>query len=455
MSKRTVDMTAGKPAKHILRFAVPLILTNVGQQLYMIADGAIVGRGVGVKALAAVGATDWCYWLILWSVIGLTQGFSTYVSRAFGEKNYRELNKAIATSTALCLITGAVLTVLGLVAAQPVLLLLQTPADVLPDATLYLCVLLAGTGIVIAYNMAASILRALGDGRTPLVAMIIAALLNIGLDCLFVLVLDWGIAGAAVASLLAQAVSFLYCLAAIRKIDFIQVEKQDWHLESRSVKGMLFLGMPVALQYMVICLGGMVLQSGVNLQGSYFAAGYAATNKLFGLLECFALSLGLAASTFIAQNYGAGKYGRVKKGVGTTVWIATAMALCVSAIALIFGWQLVGIFIDVKTELDLKAMEAGVRYLSIMGPCFIFVYLLDVFRNALQAIGIGFWSMLSGIAELIGRLLMAKVFIHISGSDALFLSEPTAWLLALLCVMLPYFYYRKTRLAGMDRFSER
>ena len=172
-------MTQGKPAKHILRFAVPLILTNVGQQLYMIADGAIVGRGVGVKALAAVGATDWCYWLILWSVIGLTQGFSTYVSRAFGEKNYRELNKAIATSTALCLITGAVLTVLGLVAAQPVLLLLQTPADVLPDATLYLCVLLAGTGIVIAYNMAASILRALGDGRTPLVAMIIAALLNI------------------------------------------------------------------------------------------------------------------------------------------------------------------------------------------------------------------------------------------------------------------------------------
>lgn len=448
MSKRTVDMTTGNPAKHILRFAVPLILTNLGQQLYMIADGAIVGRGVGVQALAAVGATDWCYWLVLWSVIGLTQGFSTYVSQAFGEKNYRELNKSIATAIALCLITGAALTVLGLVAVRPALLLLQTPADVLLDATVYLSVMIGGTGIVMAYNMASAILRALGDGKTPLVAMAIAALLNIGLDCLFILAFGWGIVGAAAASLVSQAVSFLYCLAAVRKIEFIRPEKQDWRLERRRVRGMLLLGTPVALQYMVICLGGMILQSGVNLQGSYFAAGYAATNKLFGLLECFAMSLGLAASTFIAQNYGAGKCDRVKKGVGTTVWIATAMAVAVSAVALIFSRFLVGIFIDVKTELDLKAMDAGVRYLTIMGPCFIFVYLLDVFRNALQAIGIGFWSMLSGIAELAGRLLMAKVFIYILGSDALFLSEPLAWLLALFCVMLPYFYYHKKRLSN-------
>jgi len=447
MGKRTIDMTTGKPAKHILRFAVPLILTNMGQQLYMIADGAIVGRGVGVKALAAVGATDWCYWLILWSVMGLTQGFSTYVSRAFGEKNHRELNKAVATATTLCILSGIILTVVGLLAARPMLLLLQTPEDVLFDATVYLCILLAGTGIVMAYNMAASILRALGDGKTPLVAMVIAALLNIGLDCLFVFVFGWGIVGAAVASLLAQAVSFVYCLWTIGRIEFVRPEKQDWKLEGRRVKGMLLLGMPVAMQYIVICLGGMILQSGVNLQGSEFTAGYAATNKLFGLLECFAMSLGLAASTFIAQNYGAGKLDRVKKGAVTMVWIVTGTALAVSAIALLGRWQLLGIFIDAKTPEDYKAMETGVRYLTIMAPCFILVYLLDAFRSALQAIGIGFWSMLSGFAELLGRLMMAKVFINIIGSDALFLSEPTAWFLALLCVMPPYFYYHKTRLS--------
>jgi putative MATE family efflux protein len=450
MSKRTVDMTKGKPAKHILRFAVPLILTNMGQQLYMIADGAIVGRGVGVKALAAVGATDWCYWLILWSVIGVTQGFSTYVSQAFGEKNHKELNKAIATATKLCVLVGVFLTVLGLAAARPMLLLLQTPEDVLFDATVYLCIMVGGTGIVMAYNMAAAILRALGDGKTPLIAMVIAALLNIGLDCLFVLLFGWGIVGAAAASLLAQAVSFAYCLIAIRRIDFIQPQKQDWKLQRPRVKRMLLLGTPVALQYMVICLGGMILQSGVNLQGSFFAAGYAATNKLFGLLECFAMALGLAASTFIAQNYGAGLINRVKKGVAATLWIVTGIALAVSVAALVFRWQLLGIFIDAKTAEDYQALQVGVRYLTIMGPCFIFVYLLDGFRNILQAIGIGFWSMLSGFAELLGRCLMAMVFLQRIGSDALFLSEPTAWFLALLCVMLPYFYYRKTRLSGKN-----
>ena len=447
MSKRTVDMTKGKPAKHILRFAVPLILTNMGQQLYMIADGAIVGRGVGVKALAAVGATDWCYWLILWSVIGVTQGFSTYVSRAFGEKNYRELNKAVAMSTTLSLIIGVILTVVGLIAARPMLLLLQTPWDVLPQATAYLVTMIGGTVIVIAYNMAASILRALGDGKTPLVAMVIAALLNIGLDCLFVLAFGWGIIGAAVASVMAQAVAFVYCFIAIRKIDFICPEKQDWKLERRKVGDMLLLGLPIAVQYMIICLGGMILQSGVNLQGSYFAAGYAATNKLFGLLECFAMSLGLASSTFIAQNYGAGLLDRVKQGVAHSVWIVTVMAAAVTALSLLARRPLLEIFIDVSEEGSLEAIEKGVRYLTIMAPCFIIVYLLDVFRNALQAIGIGFWSMLSGFAELLGRCLMAMVFLKWIGSDALFLSEPTAWFLALLCVMLPYFYYRKTRLS--------
>lgn len=138
MSKRTIDMTVGSPAKHILRFAIPLILTNVGQQLYMIADAAIVGRGVGVKAFAAVGATDWSYWMILWTVGGLTQGFSTFVARAFGEKNHREMNRFIATSVVLCVLIGGSLTVLGLSAARPLLRLLHTPADILPGATAYL-----------------------------------------------------------------------------------------------------------------------------------------------------------------------------------------------------------------------------------------------------------------------------------------------------------------------------
>ena len=177
--KRITDMTTGSPAKHILSFAVPLIMTNVGQQLYMIADGAIVGRGVGIKAFAAVGATDWSYWLILWTVGGLTQAFATFVSRAFGEKNYREMNRYIASSVLLCAIIGIILTVIGVTAAKPLLHLLNTPADIVYDAAKYFTTMVCGTLIVMGYNMCASILRGLGDGRTPLAAMIIAAIVNI------------------------------------------------------------------------------------------------------------------------------------------------------------------------------------------------------------------------------------------------------------------------------------
>jgi len=450
MSKRTIDMTLGSPARHILSFAFPLVLTNVGQQLYMIVDGAIVGRGVGVKALAAVGATDWCYWLILWTVGGLTQGFSTFVSRSFGEKNYREMNRTIAASAVLCFLIGGVLTILGLAAAKLLLRALHTPDDILPGASVYLMTMISGTLIVMAYNMSASILRALGDGKTPLTAMIIAALLNIGLDCLFVFVFQWGIVGAAAASVSSQLVSFLYCFAAIAKIDCICLDRQAWQLKGSRLKRMLLFGLPIALQFVVITLGGMILQSSINLQGSIFIAGYTATNKLFGLLECFAMSLGLAGSTFIAQNYGAGLFARVKQGVVVSVKIVSVMAVVITGIALLMRWQILRVFLDVNEAGGWDALEIAVRYLTIMSLCIIMLHILHVFRNTLQAMGIAIWSLISGFAEFAARVLMAKVVTNWIGSDALFISEPAAWLGAMLCVFLPYFYYRKRLLSNQQ-----
>lgn len=446
MSKRTVDMTTGSPAKHILTFAVPLALTNIGQQLYMIADGAIVGRGVGVKALAAVGATDWSYWLVLWSVIGLAQGISTFVSRAFGEKNYREMNKSIATAMVLCAIIGTVLTVGGVIAAKPVLKLLNTPKDILPGATAYLQIMVAGTLIIMAYNMAASILRALGDGKTPLIAMVISAVLNIGLDCLFVFVFDWGIIGAAVASLVAQAVSFVYCFVVIARIDCVCLDKEARKIEFKRLKNMLLFGLPVSMQYVVICLGGMILQSSINLQGSIFIAGYTATNKLHGLLESFAMAFGYSCSTFVAQNFGAGRYDRVKKGVADTVKIVSVIALAITAIALLSRWQILRIFMDVNQEGGLEALETAVQYLTIMVSCFLVLYILHVFRNTLEAMGIAAWSMVSGVAEFLARASMAKLALYWANPNVLFASEPAAWFAAMLSVLLPYLVYRKTRL---------
>ena len=443
MSKRTIDMTVGSPAKHILRFAIPLILTNVGQQLYMIADAAIVGRGVGVKAFAAVGATDWSYWMILWTVGGLTQGFSTFVARAFGEKNHREMNRFIATSVVLCVLIGGSLTVLGLSAARPLLRLLHTPADILPGATAYLMTMVGGTLAVMGYNMAAAILRALGDGRTPLNAMIIAALLNIALDCLFVFVLDWGIVGAAAASVLAQLVSFLYCSASILKIDMVKLDREAWKPDPDKIKSMLLFGLPIALQYVVITLGGMILQSSVNLQGSIFIAGYTATNKLYSFLQCFAMSFGVAACTFIAQNYGAGRFDRVRQGVVDSVKIVTITAVIMTTISLVTRWQILRVFLDVEEAGGTEALAVAVRYLTIMSLFFVIQHILHVFRNVLQALGVAVWFMASGVAEFVARLFLSKVAIHYMGTDALFIAEPASWLGAMLCVFLPYFYYKK------------
>ena len=442
--KQVMDMTRGNPAKLILKFALPLILANMGQQMYMIADTSIVGRGVGVKALAAVGATDWSYWLILWTVITLTQGFSTFVSRYFGSGDYPKMNKAITTSVILSGITGIILTIAGLIAAKPLLAMLKTPEDIFSSAATYLMTMVAGTLAVTAYNMAASILRAFGDGKSPLAAMVIAALTNIALDLLFVMAFKWGVFGAAFASVIAQAVSFAYCFICIRKIECVKLDREAWKIDWKMMRELIVFGIPLAVQYVIICVGGIILQSAINLQGSIFIAGYTATNKLYGLLECAGISTGTAISTYFSQNYGAGCMDRIRTGVRTGVKLVTAMAAAVMAIVLIFGKYMLQVFLDVSQPGGEAALDISGRYLMVITICLVILFLLHIYRNILQAIGVSFWSMVSGFAEFAARVLMSKAVINWIGTDSLFFAEPVSWLGALLSVMLPYyFYYRK------------
>lgn len=441
--KQVTDMTQGKPAKLILTLALPLILTNVGQQLYMIVDSAVVGRGVGLKALAAVGSADWTYWLILWTVQGLTQGFAVFISRYFGMKDYCNVNKAIAMSAILSAIIGTVMTVGGLFAAKPLLILLKTPEDIIDNAAIYLMTMAAGTLIVTSYNMAAAILRAFGDGKSPLLAMLIAACMNIGLDMLFVLVFHWGVFGAAIASVAAQLFSFLFCLARIRKVEYVRFEKGDWKFDGKMAAEMLVFGLPIALQMILIAISGMVLQSAINLQESIFIAGYTAMNKMFGLLESSALSLGTASSTFFAQNYGAGRKERVRSGVRTSAVISVIMAVCVTVIMLLIGKYLLQVFIDAAEEGAAEALQIGFRYLIIASATLIILYLIHVYRNAMQAIGNSFWSMISGFAECAVRILMSKGIVLVLGTEVLYFAEPAAWLGALLFIMIPYYFYQK------------
>ena len=439
---RTTDMTRGKPLKLIFSFALPLIITNLGQQLYMIADAAIVGRGIGVKALAAVGSADWTYWLVLWAVMMLTQGFAMFVSRYFGEKNNYELNRVIAMSVILCGISGILITVGGLFAVRPVLELLGTPYDIIDGSATYLYTMISGTLIVCAYNMASSILRAVGDGKSPLIAMIISAILNIGLDILFVLYFKWGIFGAAFASVISQFFSFIYCFAVIKKSDYLCIEKKMWLPDKKLIKEMLVFALPLALQYMVINFGGIILQSTVNAQGSIFVAGFTATNKLYGLLECSAISLGTAFSTYFAQNFGAKNDLRIKKGMTAAIFLSIAVSLVIMMIVFIGGKYMLMLFLDTAETGGSDALKTAILYLNIMAICLPVLYLIYVYRSVLQSAGNSTWSLISGFGEFAVRVGMAKAVILIFGTGTLYWTEPMAWIAALLFVMVPYYFIR-------------
>ena len=442
---RVMNMTEGKPAKLMLKFALPVVLTNLGQQLYQIVDAAIVGRGVGVDALAAVGCTDWTYWMVMWSVSVMTQGFATFVSRYFGKQDVVKINKAITTSVYLSLIISAIFMLVGVIGARPILVLLRTPTEreILSQAVTYLTTMICGIIIVAFYNLTAAILRAFGDSKTPLIAMIIAAVMNILLDLLFVLVFHWGVFGAALASVLSQCVAFLFCTVKIFQVEYVKLDKAAWQWDGPLAAEMAKFGIPLAIQYVVIHLGGMIVQSTINDQGSSFVAGYTAVNKLYGLLECTAISLGAAFTTYASQNFGAGNFRRVRRGVNVAMVLAVGVATLLLVIVLPLRYLLPQLFMDMNEAGAADAIEVAARYLTNMILSLPILYSVYVHRNNLQAIGNSTWSLVSGIAEAASRVMMAKLMFDFWGVEIMFYVEPVAWLMAWLFVLFPYYYYQK------------
>ncbi|MFR7984505.1 MAG: MATE family efflux transporter [Clostridia bacterium] len=427
---RVKDMTSGKPAKLLLLFSFPLILGNLGQQLYMIVDAIIVGQGVGVEGLAAVGATDWTYWLALWVIQGTTQGFGILIAQYFGEGSREKMRKAIAMSIGLCAGTGVLLTGICLLIARPMLRLLQTPENIFNGASAYLLTMFAGILIVMAYNMAASVLRALGDGRTPLIAIVMAAVTNIALDLLFVFGFHWGVVGAAAATVIAQFIAFLYCFTVLRRMELVKLQRKDWHVDRMMIKRLFSLALPLVLQSILIAAGGMVLQSAINRQGFLFLAGFTATNKVYGLLESSAISLGYAMTTYVAQNYGAGLQQRIRQGVKSGVGIAVLFSVGVTILMILGGKPILSLFIDTSSSNAPKVLEIAYQYLFIMSCLLCALYLLYVFRSTLQGMGNTIIPMLSGLMEFLARVCAALIGARIWGETVLFFAEPGAWIAA-------------------------
>lgn len=425
---RTTTMTAGNPAKLIINFAFPLILANLGQQCYTIVDAMIVGQGVGVEALAAVGATDWAYWLALWFIGAMTQGFAVPISQYFGECNQKQLKRAVTASIRLCLGIGIFLTVFCLAIGRPLLLLLQTPDNIFDSALSYLITMYCGILIVMAYNMAASILRGLGDGKTPLVAILIAGFTNIVLDALFVLVFKWGILGAAIATLISQLLAFLYCFRILVKMDLMKMTRDDWQIDKNIIRNQCRLGLPPAFQHVLIVIGGMILQFAINQQGFVFIAGFTATNKIYGVLESSAISIGHAISTYSAQNYGAGLYSRIRKGLKSALLIGFSISTTISVAMILFGKHVVALFIDQENANAGEVLDVAYNYLFVMCLTLFTLYMLHIFRSTLMGLGNASAPFWSGVMEFFARVSIAILFTKWFGTGALYFAEPGAWI---------------------------
>lgn len=446
---RIHDMTSGNPVKLILMFAFPLILTNLGQQFYMIVDTIIVGRAVGVQALASLGATDWVYWMFLWTIFALTQGFSILITQNFGAKDYEKLRKSITMSIFLCAIIAIGLTVAGLLFAKPLLQLLRTPQNIFDGALSYLTVMLIGIPIVVMFNMSAGILRSFGDGKSPLIAMIVAAVSNIGLDLLFVIVFGWGIIGAAAASVIAQLISFLYCFYIIKKMPVLKMEKKDWKIEISVIKRLCYLGFPIAIQYLFIMVGGAFIQFAVNKYGFVFVAGYTAANKMYVLMESVSTAIGFSSSTYMAQNWGAKRIDRIEKGMKSAALLAVLLSAVVSVIFIIFGRPFLGLFVSAAEANATEAMDIGFRYLFVMCIFLSLLYLLHTYRASLQGLGNSITPMLAGMSGFAVRVFVALVLPLMAGANGVYFAEPLGWLGGLV-IIVPAFY-KKVRKAKKEQ----
>ncbi|MBE5884726.1 MAG: MATE family efflux transporter [Lachnospiraceae bacterium] len=435
---RVRNMTEGKPILHIITFALPLMLGNVFQQLYTVVDTMVVGQALGVNALAALGAVDWLNWLMLGIVQGLTQGFAIRMAQEFGAGQIEQLKKTVGNSVTLAGISTVFLLIIGQLVARPSLVLLQTPDAIMQDALLYLRIMYLGVPIVMAYNLLACILRALGDGKTPLHAMIVASFTNIVLDILFVIVFHWGIAGAAAATLIAQVVSGLFCMWHIRRIDILRMGKEHFAMQAGIAGHLFLLGLPMAFQNSIISIGGMVVQTVVNGFGVIFIAGFTATNKLYGLLEIAATSYGYAMTTYVGQNLGAGKKERIQKGVRAAVAVAMVTSIVIAAVMIFFGKIILGWFISGTPEQTTQALQIAYYYLVIMSVCLPILYILHVVRSAIQGMGNTVLPMVSGIAEFVMRAVSALILPRVVGETGIFYAEVLAWLGADVILVASY-----------------
>lgn len=441
MKAAQYDMTVGNPTKIILNFTLPIFIGNVFQQFYNMADAVIVGKFVGTKALAAVGSTGTIMFLIYGFVVGMTAGFTVLTAQKFGAGDLPAMRRTVAGASILSLIIGLILTAAFMLLMEPWLHLMNTPSDIYADAYSYIMIISGGILAQMLYNLLASILRALGNSKVPLYFLIFSALLNIALDLFFIIVFHMGAAGAAIATIISQGVSGLLCLVyIIKKVPILHMTREDWHPEGALLKRQMQIGIPMALQYSITAIGTMMVQSSLNILGSTLVAAFTAASKIEQVVTQAYVALGTTIATYGAQNMGAGNIPRIRKGFRSSTIIGVVYSFAAVALVMTVGKYMSYLFVSEDVALIIDSVDI---YLKCVGAFFIPLTIVNIYRNGIQGLGYGLLPMMAGVAELIGRGVVAVIAARQHSYLGVCLASPAAWVLAAALLLVMYFYIVK------------
>ncbi len=422
------DMTRGNPIKLILSFCLPLVAGNIFQQLYNMVDSIIVGKFVGVNALAAVGATGSINFLVLGFALGLCSGFGIPVAQSFGAQDYSMMRKHVANALYLCLFATIFLTTVTLFTTPSLLRLMQTPSDIYQDSYTYISIMFMGIIATIYYNMLSSILRALGDSKTPLLFLAVASIINVILDYIFVVYFKMGVAGVAWATLIAQAISAVLCAFFMAKhFPILKFSKEELKLDGHCCKELLAIGLPMALQFSITAVGSVMIQTAINGLGSAKVAAVTAANKIQMMFTQPLDTLGTTMATYCGQNLGAKKIDRIKDGLKKSFLLSFGYCLLACLIMWTLSTKIALLFIDANEVAILSDVQL---YLRINSVFYFVLGILFITRNSLQGLGYSALTMLAGLAELIGRGVVAFLFVGSFGYAAICVANPFAWFLA-------------------------
>ncbi|MFS0706172.1 MATE family efflux transporter [Cellulomonas sp. 179-A 9B4 NHS] len=439
-------LTAGRPWRVILLFAVPLLVGNVVQQLYHVADAVVVGRVLGVDALAAVGATGALTFLLLGFTWGMTSGFAIPTAQAFGAGDAAAVRRSVTSGTILSAIGSLVLTAGAPFVAEPALRLMQTPEPLLDEATTFTVVCFLGGSTLMFFNYLSAVIRAIGDSRTPLVFLTISCVLNIALVLLLVPVVGMGVGGAALATVISQGVSVALCLEYVRRrVPVLHVRREDWHVTRDDLWRHLRIGVPMGFQMSIIAIGTLAVQVRLNELGSDSVAAYTTAARVDGLAVALLQSLGLAVSMFVAQNHGAGRPDRIRAGVVQGVWMSVIGSVALGAVLVTGGSAIVALFVGPGEE---RVVGMAAHFLHVNGALYAILGVLFVLRGALQGLGHTGVPTVTGVIELVMRVGAAIVLGAAFGFTGIVWANPLAWLGAVL--LLAPAYVRAHRRLGTD-----